>query len=137
MLHLQFHHGVLAHLVSSGLWNVINADQLGLVPHAIALKSTQQVLVCLFQHWKTKRKFDFHNSMSENPHVMLLTLLPWLTSLFLLLERNLGGGRRGRRSGAGDSGHGAGVAVGRRAVLHLCRHGAGLYLAGRVNNRGG
>lgn len=47
MLHLKFHHGVLAHLVSSGIWDIIDANQLGLVPHAVPLKPAQQVLICL------------------------------------------------------------------------------------------
>lgn len=47
MLHLKFHHRVLAHLVSSGIWDIIDANQLGLVPHAIPSKPAQQVLICL------------------------------------------------------------------------------------------
>lgn len=49
-MHLKFHHGVLAHLVSSSLWDIINANQLGLVPHTIALKPAQQVLISLLWH---------------------------------------------------------------------------------------
>lgn len=68
MLHLKFHHGVLAHLVSSGLWDIIDANQLGLVPHTIPLKPAQQVLICLF--WdcekRNKKNCDFYNMRQEN-----------------------------------------------------------------------
>ena len=45
--HLEFHHGVLAHLVPPGFGDVVDADQLGLVPHAVPLKPAQQVFIRL------------------------------------------------------------------------------------------
>lgn len=51
MWYLEFHHGVLAHLVPSGLWDIIDANQFGPVPHTITLEPGQQVLISLLWSW--------------------------------------------------------------------------------------
>lgn len=139
MLHLKFHHGVLAHLVSSGLWDIIDANQLGLVPHTIPLKPAQQVLICLFwdcekrnkknwflQHETRKSWNEIVNPICWSRHGSN-PIFPSPTFLLLFLERDLGRGRSGGR-GVGCRGcrwgRDAGIGRDGRAVLHLCRHGA-------------
>lgn len=135
MLHLEFHHGVLAHLVSSGLWDIVDADQLGLVSYTITLKPAQQVLVCLLWNWNIyvyiflkKQNIICAKNISSYLSIMRLNYGPIVsifTFLLLFFKRDLGRGCcRGGRGAAGRGGE-AGVGRDGHAVLHLGRHGAG------------
>lgn len=112
MLHLQLHHGVLAHLVSPGFRDVVDANQLGLIPHAVSLEPAHQVLIRLLRHWHRSNQNDVSlwRDLLSTPFACLLTLL------LLFLEGHPGhGGGGGRAGGVGIGGDGCGG-------LHLCRH---------------
>ena len=97
--HLEFHHGILAHLVPPCFGDVVDAYQLGLVPHAVPLKPAQQVFIRLLRDWRKKQQQQQQQQVPFSLHavtIILTMITMMLTSSTCSFARVTRRGYKGR-----------------------------------------